>query len=193
MSPAWGTPELVEALASYLPIQTVACFRLACKAFRDHCASRSAPRTPFLTDPHLARWAMQQPGFASGADVLALAAQAGNVEVLAALHALGVPFACSACAAAAKAGHIHALEWLRAEGCEWDSSATAEAAAGGQLHVLRWLVEHGCELDDGVCVETALAGGHPHVASWVRCVRTCALLDLIGRTLALASAAAPAA
>jgi len=47
------------------------------------------------------------------------------------------------CAMAASAGNLEVLKWARENGCQWDQSTCAYAAAGNHLEVLQWARENG--------------------------------------------------
>ncbi len=69
------------------------------------------------------------------AEITALAAGSGNLELLQWLRANGCAWDEDTCAYAARHGRMHVLQWLRANGCMWDSTTCAQAAQHGQLEV----------------------------------------------------------
>ncbi|AJF97722.1 ankyrin repeat protein [Pandoravirus inopinatum] len=78
--------------------------------------------------------------------VFAAAAATGQIGIMSALYARGVPWDASACAAAAGNGHLGALVWLRARRppCPWDERTTQGAASGGHQDCLAMALAGGC-------------------------------------------------
>ncbi|QBZ81188.1 hypothetical protein pclt_cds_595 [Pandoravirus celtis] len=78
--------------------------------------------------------------------VFAAAAATGQIGIMSALYARGVPWDASVCAAAADNGHLDALVWLRARQppCPWDERTTQGAASGGHQDCLAMALAGGC-------------------------------------------------
>jgi hypothetical protein len=113
--------DLLRAVAKLIADADLPCFRLACKAFRDHSSpAQEMRRTAFLRTRTLVvfAWASMR-GFATDLPtMLRLAAFVGCEDVLEELVdnrqcALTV----GACAAAAGKGQLGALGWLHSRGC----------------------------------------------------------------------------
>jgi hypothetical protein len=152
------------------------CFRLVCRAFRDHSSKpEKMYRRDFLRTRALTVYAWERmPGFilalprmlilaARRSSMLRLAASVGCVEVLEELvDNRQCELTAGACAAAAGRGHLGALAWLHSRGSPWDFQTCCRAAAGGHLEVLRYAHEHGCPWDISTCYEAAM-GGHLEV------------------------------
>jgi hypothetical protein len=167
-------PPLLRALTGD-PLRTVAkllrdaaltCFRLVCRAFRDHSSpALKKCRGDFLRTRALVvfAWA-RMPGFVAALpSMLSLAASVGCVGVLVELVDIRqCALAAAACEAAAKGGHLDALVWLHSRGCPWDVYTCYLAAVGGHLEVLRYAHEHGCPWGGYTCHLAAL-GGHLEV------------------------------
>jgi hypothetical protein len=98
-----------------------------------------------------------------------VAARAGDVAALQALHAAGWRLSEATCAAAGEGGHTPALQWLRSlePPCPWNAHTATEAAAGGHLDTLRWaLQDGGCPAAPELCL-WAVDGGHADVLRWL--------------------------
>ncbi|KAJ1637484.1 hypothetical protein T492DRAFT_859893 [Pavlovales sp. CCMP2436] len=161
------------------------CFRLACKAFRDHSSpAQERCRTAFLRTHALVVFAwMEISGFVLYlTTMLCLAAYVGCVEVIEELvDNRHCALAESACEAAAEKGQMGALGWLRSRSCPWDISTSYRAAEGGYLEVLRYAHEHGCPWDLGTCYRAAFGGhvevlryAHEHGCPWDSYTCSCA-------------------
>ncbi|KXZ42670.1 hypothetical protein GPECTOR_125g503 [Gonium pectorale] len=51
-------------------------------------------------------------------------------------------------AVAAESGSVELLAWLRERGCGWDGGAFTEAAKAGAADALKWLVAQGCPMEE---------------------------------------------
>jgi hypothetical protein len=111
---------------------------------------------------------------ADTAQMLALAAREGCVDVLAELTDVrGCACDKRACNAAAAEGRMEALVWLRARRCPWDADTCRAAAQGGYLDMLRYAHEHGCPWNESTCSNAAQQGhlevlryAHEHGCPW---------------------------
>jgi hypothetical protein len=158
--------DLLHAVTKLLADADLPCFRLACKAFRDHSSpAQEMRRTAFLRTRALVVFAWRKmTGFiATLPAMLILAASVGCEDVLEELvdNRDCVPKV-GACAAAAENGQLGALVWLRSRGCPWNYLMTCRAAYGGHLEVLRYAHEHGCPWGIATCYRAA-EGGHLEV------------------------------
>jgi hypothetical protein len=71
------------------------------------------------------------------------------------------------CALAAKAGDLQLLQDLRRRGHPWNTEVQQCGAWAGHLHVLRWARENGCPWCWEVCEVAARRGGHTEIVDWV--------------------------
>ncbi|KXZ41486.1 hypothetical protein GPECTOR_438g320 [Gonium pectorale] len=95
-----------------------------------------------------------------------VAAQAGHLAALQALHAAGSAISVTKCAiAAASGGHLHVLTWLL-EG-QWgmlverlmmEEALIVAAAESGSVELLAWLRQHGCPWDCEVLLAAVKSG-----------------------------------
>jgi hypothetical protein len=157
--------DTLRAIMQLLGDADLTCFRLVCRAFRDHSSpALKKCRGDFLRTRALAVFACaRMPGFVTGMPrMLTLAASVGCVGVLEELVDIRqCALAAAACEAAAKGGHLDALAWLHSRGCPWGVTCY-RAAQGGHLEVLQYAHEHGCPWDGSTC-SGAAEGGHLEV------------------------------
>lgn len=117
------------------------------------------------------RWmaAAGGPDVTNNARACAVAARAGNTDLLAWLRASPSPFAWNetVCAIAAERADVPMLQWLRERDCPWDTRVCAHAARAGNSDMLRWAHERGCPLDSETCAASA-ENGHLAVLQWLR-------------------------
>jgi hypothetical protein len=156
------TGDPLRAVAKLLPDAALTCFRLVCRAFRDHSSpALKKCRGDFLRTRALVAFAWAyMPGFVNNLqDILTLAASVGCVGVLEELvDVRQCALTAAACEAAAKGGHLDALAWLHSRACPWGATCY-NAAEEGHLEVLRYAHEHGCPWDFETC-NWAAYGGH---------------------------------
>ncbi|KAJ1628800.1 hypothetical protein T492DRAFT_908154 [Pavlovales sp. CCMP2436] len=160
------TGDPLRAIAQLLGDAKLPCFRLVCRAFRNHSSpAQKKCRVDFLRTRALTVFAWESmPGFVAGLlTLVCLAVCVGNLEVLEELvDNRQCPLTLYAYRVAAGKGQLGALAWLRSRGCQWASSTCADAANGEHYEVLRYAHEHGCPWDQNTC-RSAAAGGHLEV------------------------------
>ena len=112
--------------------------------------------------------ALHQHGVPLGDHVADYAARNGHLDILEWAHALGYSgFGTMTSGCAAARGDIGCLEWLHAAGCLRGAGTCCHAASAGQLRALAWLVGSGCPWDRDQCLEVA---ADPAVRQWIRSV-----------------------
>ncbi|GLC61125.1 hypothetical protein PLESTB_001720600 [Pleodorina starrii] len=117
-------------------------------------------------------------------DMVAAAAEVGNVDVLLQLLATGLPMTLNAAKRAARRGHLHVLQRLLLEGPDAVGPAAAAAAAevlqaalqdpglmkcgaeSGSLEMVVWLRERGCPWDADA-FEGAADSGNAAMLEWM--------------------------
>ncbi|KAJ1626387.1 hypothetical protein T492DRAFT_878540, partial [Pavlovales sp. CCMP2436] len=133
--------DTLRAVAKLLADADLPCFRLACKAFRDHSSpAQERRRTAFLRTRALVvfAWASISGYVLDLPTMLHLTASVGCMHVLEELvDNRQCALAVDACAAAGWKGQLVALGWLRSRGCPWDIDTSHLAAEGGHLEALR--------------------------------------------------------
>ncbi|PNH02498.1 hypothetical protein TSOC_011520 [Tetrabaena socialis] len=104
-------------------------------------------------------WLMETQGAALSTNLFCVAAEHGNMELMAWLHEHGCPFDESVFAAAAEAGCEAQLEWLAALGCPMgeDGQPYLRALRIGDLATLHCLQRLGCPWGPALWSEAALA------------------------------------
>ncbi|AJF97080.1 ankyrin repeat protein [Pandoravirus inopinatum] len=92
----------------------------------------------------------------------------GHIPLLAYVHDRGgvQPWA-YLCRVAAERGQVDMLAWLHEHGHSWSARTCAAAASQGHLDVLVYLYQHGCPWD-GQVYRVALAGGHHACVKYAR-------------------------
>jgi hypothetical protein len=171
----------LRAIAQLLGDANLPCFRLVCRAFRDHSSpAQKMCRVDFLRTRALTVFAWESmPGFVVALPtMLELAVSVGCVEVLEELvDNRQCELTIWVCADAAWKGHLGALAWLRSRGCPWNSETCRFAAEGGHLEALRYAHEHGCAWDRRTSRRAALGGhlevlryAHEHGCEWDRSI-----------------------
>jgi hypothetical protein len=167
----------LRAIVQLLGDADLPCFRLVCRACRDHS---SKPEKKCIVDffrtPALAVFAWERmPGFVLALPtMLFLAASVGCEDVIEELvDNRQCALSAGACSAAAAKGRLGALAWLHSRGCPWDYWTCDRAAEGGHLEVLRYAHEHGCPWDRLTCRLTSARGrlevlryAHEHGCPW---------------------------
>jgi hypothetical protein len=168
----------LRAIAQLLGDANLPCFRLVCRAFRDHSSpAKKKCRLDFFRTRALTVFAWESmPGFVRDylPLMLCLAASVGCVEVLEELvDNRQCALTARASYTAARKGHLDALAWFYSRGCPWDFQTCWLAAAGGHLEVLRYAHEHGYPWDRYTCSEAAAGGylevmryAHEHGCPW---------------------------
>lgn len=91
------------------------------------------------------------------AQVCALAAHQGFLEVLEYAHDNGRPWSEKACLGAARTGRLEIMRWLWERRCAWNSLVFDLADAAGHENTVQWARENGCPekaIGDGDGAET---------------------------------------
>ncbi len=94
-----------------------------------------------------------------------MAAVGGHIHVLSWLwwpfgYRLGLE---EVVAKAAQYGQIETIKWLRANGAPWDHSTYSHAVIGGQLPTVKWLTKHKAPCDTKLDRAHAAMWGHPSI------------------------------
>lgn len=101
-----------------------------------------------------------------GADLCAVAARCGRVDILRRFYAAGYRGGTKATDAAARYGHMECLEWLVGRGCPISQHAVAYAASDGHLGCVAYLCENGASWG-GDAYADAAAAGHVHCLAYM--------------------------
>ena len=176
--PKWPKLDHQERLCE-LAIEKGSMEALACLRDMGCAWSRHAFRLAKIYDRRaIFEWLLEQPGALAAAtsDVGALAIRWGDVELLARVHALGVPLDEVCVRAAAAEGRVDMLQWLEAHGCPLDEAMRPAIEytlqhAGGHLECVAWLQEESvtgavAAMDTKWCA-LAAESGHQHVLAWL--------------------------
>jgi hypothetical protein len=175
----------LRAIVQLLGDADLPCFRLVCRACRDHSSKPEKKCVvDFFRTPALAVFAWERmPGFVLALPtMLFLAVSVGCEEVIEELvDNRQCALSADTCATVAAKGHLGALAWLHSRGCPWTSETCYRAARGGYLEVLRYAHEHGCPWDYWTCDRAAEGGhlevlryAHEHGCPWDRLTCRCA-------------------
>jgi hypothetical protein len=159
----------LRAIVQLLGDANLPCFRLVCRAFRDHSSpAQMKCRKTFLRTRALTVFAWESmPGFVANLPfMIRLAASVGSEDVLEELvDNRQCALTAGACEAAAAEGLLDALAWLRSRGCPWGVGTCYQAARGAHLEVLRYAHEQGCPWGSATCWRAA-RGGHLEVLQY---------------------------
>jgi hypothetical protein len=134
-------------------------------------------------DVEMLRW-LKSKGCSFNQDTFSTAAVTpDNLHVLQFLHDEGCPWHYSICGAAGEAGDLEQLKWLHAHGATLDHSTADFAAGGGAVHVFEWLQQQGVQFD-GTTMKIAAMRGHLQLCQWLH-AQQCPWNDSVTRAAAL--------
>jgi hypothetical protein len=122
-------------------------------------------------------WLLQEHAIVMTGDLMASAAEAGQLAMCQYLREQGCPWSAGACLDAASAGHCEVVRWLHSAGCPWqlnpniNDSIVGHTAIGGSVDLLQYLLQQGMLAGGGLLTEAlAAAGAHDRreAAVWLR-------------------------
>lgn len=106
--------------------------------------------------------------FYLGSEVMAGAAEFGDLEMVQKLKENGCEWGEVVCESAAEKGHLEILKWLRSNPedlCPWNEGTSRKAAQSGDLETLRWLKEQNCPWNSNVSLILTMCG-HFETLKW---------------------------
>ncbi|GLC34417.1 hypothetical protein PLESTB_000730800 [Pleodorina starrii] len=169
--------ELAEHIASFLPCNEVASFRMVNRAaaglFSKPQHKRIRLSLPVPRHLFVHRWggpnATRQLTLEERIKLLCLTAATGVLDNLKLLYSRPEFAVCTTevFAAAAEAGRLCVCRWLRRVDCPWGEDVAEAAARAGHLNVCKWLIKQGCPHQLRRLLTVAAGAGHAELCEWL--------------------------